>query len=334
MKKIQFLFIIILINFLPKLVNAQAESQSRKPSAANSAIKSNQNIQKQQLIVQFETERLNALKNDGVIDSRESVALTAFASQNNDATLSNYFLARLHRNSTRSKEYLEKLTDQNNPLINAEHAWQMLSLGDYKEAKILINELKNSRFISNDKLLYGQLIKQSIEGNSFLITNGEWDTYAALSAVDRSVIVIPLQLLSHGDFQKYLLESTQSKIDEKQDLNTIINQLAKKRPVYISLTVHPNKLKPSSAQLTIAGVCVKWNPSQSKSKENEHFFQSAAFDQLIDQLKKSNSKDLLWYRNLLPGLKIYAQQLAQEKKSTEEIQKAIQLIQTKTAENE
>lgn len=334
MKNLQFLFILILINFLPKLVNAQAESQPKKPTAASADIKSGQGLQKQQIISQFERERLKAIKNDGILDSKEEINLASLASKNGESALYNYLLARLHRNSVKSKEYLELLTEQDNVLIDAELAWQRISVGEFKEAKNIINELKNKQFIASDKQLYGQLINQSIQGNSYLITNGEWDTYAALSAVDRSVIVIPLQLLSHADFQKYLLESTQSKIDERQDLKTTIQHLAKKRPVYVSLTVHPNKLQTSSSQLTMSGVCVKWNPKQEKSNENENFYQSDVFKRLINKLKNSSVKELAWYRNAIPSLKAYSTQLAANSKDNREIEQAIQIIQSKTAENE
>lgn len=334
MKNLNFLFLFVLIVGISNRSLAQTEQKQTTPSTSNTELKNSQINQSQQILLQFESERLKALKNDGIIDSKEESTLSAIAAQNIETTQSNYLLARLYRNSQKSKIYLDKISEPNNALVEAERAWQSISEGDYNQAKKFTNELVAKEFISKEKVMYGQLIKQSILDESFLITNGEWDTYAALSAVNKSIVVIPLPLLAHPDFQAYLKKLTGSKITDIQDLKTTIQMLAAKRNVYVSLTVQASKLKPNASQLSLSGVCVKWNPNSESSNENELFYQSLAFKQLNKQLKQSNSKDLAWFRNVLPGLKSYELQLIKEQKNTNEVNQAIQLIQNKTADNE
>ena len=195
------------------------------------------------------------------------------------------------------------------------------------EMKQYCQLLSNADVYNAAEVEYNRNVFNSIEANGILITSGNVDTYPLLMMQQlqnfrNDVTVICLEWLGNENYQekvKSWLGITSGKaVTEDKLFNHKTN-----RPVYFSLTVSPDILKPKSADLYCTGLAMKhstgvvenipslvYNWESLFTKNNLHQGESINKNYLLPMLLLKNQYDVSGQTQKAEEIKLQIEQIA------------------------
>ncbi len=201
--------------------------------------------------------------NKGVIPADGQKLLTSIAAKMDSAITQRSFETLMvhYFETTTYEEAIPLLTDAEkinpqHPIILPELVKYYNHTGNYSKRNLLLQKLPQ---IAPRTGLYAlcKAMADNLPDSSYVITNGEYDTYALWLAAEKTGKHITVLSLK---FVEKVREQTDKITSNTPLLQKIINTIPEGKPTYISLTVNPDYYNSSLiAQLHNVGVCYQYS---------------------------------------------------------------------------
>lgn len=134
-------------------------------------------------------------------------------------------------------------------------------------------KLKDAEVYSKSEMEYNFNVLQSVESESYLITNGNVDTYPLwiyqeTEGLEPGVQVVNIDLLQNVEYRNRILKElgiNKKPLNENDIYSTVdlILTESKTKNVYLALTVSPQLIKRHSSSLWLTGLALKYDPTAS-----------------------------------------------------------------------